>query len=177
MIRRHRGFILLNVLGGAAILGSYAWGFLARPEETALLWGGVPMSLRPFYTACMPLAAVGYFFFTAYFLTRVDPRRPVLVGGTGWGLLHGLYAAFLVASALWLPLTVLLIREPSDALWIVIRIVLAVVGLAAVGLLVVLLASDLDRSGWLFPAAVGGLVAFCLQTAVLDALVWPHYFR
>ena len=32
-------------------------------------------------------------------------------------------------------------------------------------------------TGWLYPAAAAGLVAFCFQTAVLDALVWPYYFR
>ena len=175
--RRHLTFILLNVVGGSAVLASYAWGFALRPVESSHLWGGVPPALRPVYTTFMLLAAAGFFLFTAFFMTRINPRSTALIGGHGWALLQSLYAAILVASALWLPLTVAMVSAPSEALWWLIRLVLAIVGLASLALLAVLLASDLDRSGWLYPAAVAGLVAFCVQTAVLDAIVWPYYFR
>jgi hypothetical protein len=46
-----------------------------------------------------------------------------------------------------------------------------------VTLLVSLLASDSERGDWLFWAAVAGLIPFIIQTAVLDAILWPRYFH
>ena len=40
-------------------------------ERFQILWGGVPAGLRPIYTICMFVAAVGYFAL-AYFVFRLD---------------------------------------------------------------------------------------------------------
>jgi hypothetical protein len=40
-------FTWINLLGGFAVLSSYAWGFVAHPETVGALWGGVPEALRP----------------------------------------------------------------------------------------------------------------------------------
>jgi hypothetical protein len=123
----------------------------------------------------MLLAAAGYFPFTYWFLTRVDPAR-VRIGRWGWGVVVACYAAVLVGSALWLPLTFRMLERPSAALWALVRLDLAVVAAGALGLLgCLLLARPRDRSP-LFWAASIGLLAFCWQTVVLDALVWPSYF-
>jgi hypothetical protein len=78
----------------------------------------------------------------------------------------------LIPSALWLPLTRLQIAEPSALVWALVRADLAFVALGSLGLL---------ASVWaLGPAAprgralaIAGLVPFCVQTVLLDALVWP----
>ncbi len=170
-------FLLLNAIGGSAVLGSYAWTLLSRPIDMDGLWGGTPEGIRPFYGVFMVLAAVGYFFFTAFFLRRLRPDSCRRFGVSSWSLLGGLYGAVFVASALWMPLTAEMLQHPGEGLWLAIRVVLLVVGGASLALLVVLLTIDVDRSGWLYPAAVAGLIAFCVQTAVLDALVWPSFFR
>jgi hypothetical protein len=60
-------------------------------------------------------------------------------------------------------------------MWAAVRVDLAFVGLGALGLLVSLLTLDspVPRGRTL---AVIGLLPFCLQTAVLDASVWPAFF-
>ncbi len=169
-------FVAINVIGGLAVLGSYAHGLLTYPQLRDQLWGGVPDWLRPVYTAFMLLAASGYFAFTGFILLRIDPARFRTLGGFGFETINALYTCMLFASSLWMPLTFLMLRQPSPELWLSIRVVLAVVGLASIGLLVALLAARIDRSGRFYRTAVAGLVAFCIQTAVLDAVVWTFFF-
>lgn len=173
---RHARFIALNAVGGAAVLASYAVGVATHPDAGSALWGGVPESLRPLYTVNMFLAAAGYFPFTGYLLRCVDPDRVRFAGRFGFDAILVLYALVLVPSALWLPLTFAWIESPSPLLWALIRVDLALVGLGALGVLAALLSID-DREprGW-HALAVVGCLPFVLQTAVLDAVVWPLYF-
>ena len=165
--------IALNVVGGTAVLASYVVGLGAVPGEA--LWGGVPDSIRPLYTVNMFLAAAGYFFFTPFILLRLDPETTRVAGRFGYGIFHILYALVLFPSALWLFLTAHLVEQPGLGAWASVRIDLALVALGALGLLASLLSlgSGAPR-GRNF--AIAGLVPFCLQTVVLDALVWPAFF-
>jgi hypothetical protein len=167
-------FLALNALGGLAILGSYAHGLLTQPEP-GRVWGGVPEGLRPLYTVSMLAAAAGYFPMTLYVLLGLDPLR-TRVGRFGWPAFTALYALVLVPSALWMPLTFALLDAPSGALWLAVRGVLALVGLGALGVLAAIAVARPrgPRLAWI--AALVGAAAFALQTAVLDALVWPAYF-
>jgi hypothetical protein len=166
----------LNVAGGVAVLASYAWGVVLEPALRTGLWGGVPESLRGLYTVNMLLAAAGYFPFTFLLVFRAPPDAlrdaRVPPAAVFW-----LYALVLIPSALWLPLTARMIEAPSPALWLAIRAVLAAVGIGAAGLLVVLVRMARARGGALRWAAVAGAVPFFTQTAILDAIVWPAFWR
>ena len=175
MHSKRSSLLWLNALGGAAVLLSYAWGLGTSAGPGASLWGGVPESARWIYTVNMFLAAAGYFLFTPYILFRL-PAATTRIGGTrGYGVFHLLYALVLLPSALWLPLTAHVLARPSAFAWALVRIDLALVAVGSLGLLAALLAlsSEVPRGRTL---AVIGLLPFCLQTAVLDALVWPAYF-
>jgi hypothetical protein len=163
--------VLINVLGGTAVLGSYAWCLTSYPTGAGDFWGGVPEGLRPVYTVNMFLAAAGYFAFTFFLVYRLEP-----VGRVGPGTFNALYALILAPSALWMPLTFAMLEAPSDGLWWAIRLTLAAVGIGSLGLLAALVAVRPSPPSWAHRLAVVGGVAFCLQTAVLDALVWPAYF-
>ena len=56
-------FVLINLIGGIAVLGSYVSGLWYFPELKKPLWGGVPGFLRIFFTMSMVGAAVGYLAF------------------------------------------------------------------------------------------------------------------
>jgi len=174
---QRRILLAINVVGGVAVLGSYAHGIATHPEPAAALWGGVPEGLRsPLYQVCMLLATAGYFAFTSYLLLRVDPDA-ARVGRFGFGLFHALYLGMLLPSALWMPLTFAWLDAPGPALWMAVRVVLFAVGIASLGLVVALLRLRPRGPRLHHALAVLGAVAFANQTAVLDALVWPHYFR
>ena len=170
-----RRMLWINVLGGVAVLGSYAWG-IATHDNPGAVWGGVPESLKPLYTISMLTAAGGYFLFSGFLLFGVDAARARFAGQHEFGLVNALYALILVPSALWMPLTFAMLSEPSPSLWIAIRIVLGLVGIGSLGLLVAV-ATVRPRTPVVAHAlAVLGLVAFAIQTALLDAIVWPAYF-
>jgi hypothetical protein len=166
----------INVVGGLAVLGSYAYGLLSHPGSGSALWGGVPKEIRPHYTVGMLLAALGYFAFTYHLLLRLDPAQPRLGGQWGFAAFNWLYAGILVPSALWMPLTWAFVEQPRAGLWWVIRAVLATVGLASLGLVVALLGVRPREPEWTHWLAVTGSAVFCIHTGVLDALIWPMLF-
>lgn len=165
--------IILNVVGGVAVLASYAHG-LAQPDVGAF-WGDVPDALRPVYTFSMFGAAFGYFPLTSYILLRLDPDR-VRVGRFGYRIFLLLYALVLIPSALWMPMTFVMIGSPGLALWVAIRVVLALVGLGSLGLLAALVLVEPRERGPFWALAVAGGILFCNQTALLDAVVWPAFY-
>jgi len=169
--------IAMNVLGGVAVLGSYAHGIATHPGTSGAAWGGVPDALRPWYVASMLLATVGYFLFTYYVCFGLEPERVRIGARIGFGMFVWSYAAVLVASALWMPLTFAMLAAPSAALWWSIRAVLFVVALGSLGILVAVVAATPHPAGWARALAIAGATAFCVQTVALDALVWPAYFE
>ena len=73
MARANWLLVVLNVLGGIAVLGSYVAAFTGAPDFQDGLWGGVPESLRSLYTVITLLAAAGYFPFTWLFVRKTTP--------------------------------------------------------------------------------------------------------
>ena len=173
---QQRSLAVLNLLGGLAVLSSYALVFSYPPAVRAGLWGGVPEGLRPLYGASMVFAALGYFPFTYQLVFRLVPEEFLATVGLRYRTLHWVYGLILVPSALWMPLTAEMLREPGAVLWVAISVVLGLVALGSIALLGILVVLALRRGGGLAWVAVGGGVAFWVQTAVLDALVWTAYF-
>jgi hypothetical protein len=173
---QQKALAALNVVGGMAVLASYILAFAYRPEVRAGLWGGVPVTLQPLYTACMLLAAAGYFPFTYLLVLRLRPDEIHAAARVPFGAVIAAYALILFPSAAWLPLTAALLQAPSGALWWSTRAVLALVAVGSSTLLGTLAAIVLRRGGTLAWIAVAGCVPFWIQTAILDALVWPAYF-
>jgi hypothetical protein len=172
---QRRALLWINLVGGLAVLGSYARGFTAHPHLAPQLWGGVPDAVRPLYTVSMLLAAAGYFAFTLPIAFRLDPER-VRVAGVGYGIFPALYALILAPSALWMPLTFQMLEQPGIVLWWSIRLVLFLVGAGSVGLIAAIArAAPWPSAGWR-RIALAGAVAFAIQTAVLDAGLWPAWF-
>lgn len=173
----HKLFLLLiNLIGGIAVLVSYAIGIINHPETRGALWGGVPRAIMPVYTVSMFTAAAGYLAFTYFILFCMDPDEAVIAGHFSYGLFPWLYALVLVPSALWMPLTFYMIANPSHIAWTGIRVVLGIAGIASLLLLGALITVQPAALVWAHRLAVIGCAAFCLQTAVLDAIVWTSYF-
>jgi hypothetical protein len=164
------------LLGGAAVLTSYAFSLRIDPATRADLWGDVPPGFLPVYIVSMVLAAGGYLAFTYFLFVHVDPDRARIAGRFGYSLFTGLYVLILGPSALWLPLTSAMVQQPSSILWLGIRVLLTAVGLGSAALLLALLSLRPRQPARAYWLAVAGGVVFCFQTAVLDLFVWTALF-
>lgn len=151
---------------------SYVHGLVTHPGAREGLWGGIPEALKPLYSVSMILAAAGFFLFTGFILFRVDPEER----NARFTVFPLLYALILIPSALWLPLTFAVMEHPSTLLWCAVRVDLLFVGLGSIGLFPALFAFRPRKRDLFFTLALLGLTFFCLQTLVLDALVWPYFF-
>jgi hypothetical protein len=169
-------WLIINLLGGSAVIGSYIWGFQAIPKAATVLWGGVPAGIQPFYTAGMILAAIGYFAFS-YFLLRSNQDEVRVAGRFGFGIFNAIFLLILVPSAFWLPLTLLAVEQASVLVVWLVRMDLALVAIGALGLLLALMNIQPRNPKWMQRIAVLGAVAFCFQTVILDAIVWSSSFR
>ena len=169
-------WLLINVLGGVAVLGSYAHGLVTHPKTRALLWGDMPETMQQVYGVTMWLAAAGYLMFLYYVLVHVDPGQVRIGRHFGFGVLSACCATVVFASALWMPLSFAYLEQPSAGLFVLIRLDLLLVALGALGLLLALFQQKPRPEGWTGTFLVLGLLFFALQTAFLDPFVWPAFF-
>jgi len=70
---------LINVVGGILVLGSYAHGLITHPASRDAIWGGVPETIKPLYTANMLFAAAGYLAFTYFVMFSLNRDNAQLV--------------------------------------------------------------------------------------------------
>jgi len=165
--------LIINILGGAAVMLSYIYGLKGQGGGANVLWGGVPESIRPVYFFSMIISALGYFAFIYYILFRIEPAG----ANISYYLFYAIFLVILIASAFWMPLTNMFVNNGGNGLWIAIRSVLALVGLGSIALLWALLALQPETRGIAYWLAVAGAGYFALHTAVLDAIVWAALFK
>jgi hypothetical protein len=163
--------LIINLVGGIAVIGSYILGLAGKANGANTLWGGTPAGIKPLYTISMIISALGYFAFISYMLFKLD------VSAVNLGLLYGAFLGILVASAFWMPLTNLYVKNPAVILWLGIRLVLVIVGLASILLAAIIVSLHTKETGTVYWLAVAGSVYFAFHTAVLDMLLWPVFFK
>jgi len=161
---------------GAAVIGSYIYGFSTHPGGAEMLWGGVKGGLCILNYILMILAAFGFFAFSYWLFFRINPDEVQIASRFGFWLFYVIFLVILIPSALWMPLSFSYISNPSTGLWIGIRLVLALVGIGSLALLWAILAISPRETDIAYWFAVGGAAAFSLQTAIMDMFIWPALF-
>ena len=169
--------LVINVIGGAAVIGSYILVLRGQAGGADAFWGGVPAGIRPIYGVSMLLSALGYFAFIYFILAHLVPTETVIAGKFGYGVFFAVFLLILIASAAWMPLTNLYIAQPGSGLLIGIRTVLAVVGLASIALVLALLSVNIKTPPTAYWLAVAGSGYFAFHTAILDGTIWSILFK
>jgi hypothetical protein len=169
--------LIINILGGAAVIGSYIIGFSGQTDAANVLWGGVSTTIRPVYTVSMILSALGYFAFIYFILFRLVPDETVIGGKFGYSIFFIIFPLILIPSAFWMPLTNMYVINPNPGLWISIRSVLALVAIGSIALCIALLTLHGKNSGIAYWLAVAGSGYFAFHTTVLDAILWAALFK
>lgn len=169
--------LVINIIGGAAVVGSYIFGLSSSTGGANVLWGGVPENIRPVYGVSMVLAALGYFAFIYFIFFKLVPAEVSIAGRFGFSLFYAIFLVMLIPSAFWMPLTNLYVGNPGTGLWISVRTVLALVGLASIALVWALLSLQTKVPGISYWLAIAGSGYFAFHTAILDAIVWAALFK
>lgn len=165
--------LIINIIGGIAVIGSYVWGLKAGTGGADALWGGTPASIKPIYAISMLISALGYFAFSyfIFFRLNITDIKP------GFWIFYIIFLGILGTSTFWMPLTNIFLTSPGITLWIAIRAVLAIVGLSSCVLAGVLISLHTKETGLAYWLAVAGSAYFAFHTAVLDMIFWPILFK
>jgi hypothetical protein len=177
MVAQQIILLVINVVGGIAVIGSYILGLSGQSGGSNVLWGGVPANIRPVYTVSMVLSALGYFAFIYFILFRLVPGEVVIGGRFGFSLFFAIFLLILIPSAFWMPLTNMYVGSQSAGIWVAIRTVLAIVGLASIALFWALLSLKTENQSIAYWLAMAGSGYFAFHTAILDAVVWAALFK
>ncbi|MFC1789644.1 hypothetical protein ACFLYY_01560 [Patescibacteria group bacterium] len=164
-------FLIINIIGGIAVIGSYIWGLKAGSGGADTLWGDTPAGVRTIYTISMFLSALGYFAFIYFILFKLNPAS------FNFNIFYIIFLGILGASAFWMPLTNLFLANPGTLLWVGIRLVLAIVGISSIALAWVLISLHMKEIGLAYWLAVVGSAYFAFHTAILDMILWPIFFK
>ena len=176
MDRRKTILLIINIIGGILVIGSYIYGLNAQSAGAAVLWGGVPQNIQPIYAVSMIISAIGYFAFLYYLLIRLDSAEAVIAGKFNYTLFCWIFIAILLPSAFWMPSTNLYVANPVTIYWILIRMVLFMVGFASLALVWALIKTVANAEGIPRRAAIAGSIYFTFHTLILDAIIWAQLF-
>jgi len=168
-------FLVINLLGGFAVVASYVAGMVSHPNTEQLIWGRITPALKSIYLVSMPLAVLGYLLSLYFILFQLDAGTVQIWGSDGFPVLDIIFAVILVFSAFWMPLTYKLIETQWRG-WFYIRMVLFFVALGSLALLCAFLMISQKEPAWSYWLAVAGAVVFFIQTGIIDAFVWPAMF-
>lgn len=169
-----------STLVGPLILASY-WRGVNAVADPMVYWGDVPQSMQRLIVPWMFVAAAGYLlmwhrFFFAWNEDQVAslhwPRQSE--DGRGVQRLFILYAAFLLASLVWIDLTRLYLESPSFLGAVAVIAVLWTAGLASVGFGVLVWSSRERLAG--AKAVLAGSVMLSIQCTWWDAIYWVASF-
>ena len=169
--------LIINIMGGIAVIGSYIFGIRAQPGGANALWGGVPANIRPVYGVSMILSALGYFAFLYFILFELVPDDVLIGGRFGYNLFYAIFLVILIPSAMWMPLSNVYIGNLSTGIRITVRTVLALVGLASIALVWAILSLETKTPSVPYWLAVVGSGYFAFHTAVLDGIIWSLLFK
>ena len=63
--------LIVMLMGGIGVIGSYVQGLIAHPGSVSVLWGKIKGPFRSVYTVSMLLSALSYFAFAYFFCLKL----------------------------------------------------------------------------------------------------------
>ncbi len=171
-------FLLVNIIGGVAVIGGYVLGLSMYSEHREALWGGVQGNLRNAFTASMLLAAAGYitFCFATIFKGGADEFgvNQIFVQYS----LSVLSAIFLISASLWMPATIAFVHSGISYWWGIAVFSLWITALSLLWMTVMIAFSDVQSiSGTIKYSSVIGLAYITFHCMILDAVGWVWLFN
>lgn len=171
-------FVLINVIGGVAVIGGYALGLSMYSEHREALWGGIQGHLRNGFTTSMLFAATGYLTFCSATIFKG--------GADGFGVnqIFGQYslsilsAIFLLSASLWMPTTIAFVHTGVSYWWGIAVFSLWITALSLLWMTGMVAFSDVQSiSGIIKYSSLIGLAYITFHCMILDAVCWVWLFN
>ena len=171
-------FLIVNLIGGVAVLGSYAIGLGYFPEYRDELWGGINGIWRNVLITVMLLSGAAYLTFCYFIVFREDIHTygtHFILGPHTISLLTGL---FLLSATMWMPSAILYMHTENNiwwvftvgALWVTALSLLSLTGMYAFSTTAPI--PVFDRI--VCTVSLSIITFHCL---VLDAIIWVFVFH
>ncbi len=169
-------FLLVNLIGGTTVIGSYVFSIAFFPEHRESFWGGIDGNLRRVFTISMVPAAVGYLIFACFMVSKsevLEFNQDDLINGYAPIILS---VIFLIASTVWMP-TLALYLDSNQPIWW--HISLTSLWITALTLMILTVfagakfATVPTTEGLL---AIIGLIYITFHCTILDAIIWRSKF-
>jgi len=166
-------FVLVNILGGIAVLSSYAICLTLYPDFRGTLWGGVEGSWKNFFTVSMLPAVIGYIAFCFFVISKSTDVFPNVIGTYTLGIIC---AVFLISATFWMPTTIAYIKTQQPLWWGGTVTSLWITALSLISLTLIVSYTQINVSLFHKYLALTGLTYITLHCLVLDAIIWVSKF-
>jgi len=169
-------FLLINIIGGIAVLGGYVIALINHPETRNELWGGVPENLRLWITIFMFISAFGYCFAMYYLIFDEGLFLNFFWGKFDYKLIKILLTIFLLTAALWIHTAFIYIESGSKLYWNFVQLELWLTGVSAFLIMIGIATAIGVKNSNLHLYSILGLSAISFHCLVLDAFLWLNKF-
>lgn len=172
-------FLVVNIIGGVLVLGSYFICFIQFPQERTNLWGGLSKKTQQKIVPFMLLAAGGYLVTSWWFWQIVEPDFVNFPGKFTYLSSITLFAIFLALSSVWMPVAVLAIKTRSTVLQTTTNSVLTGVSISSLLILFLVCTATVETNGISLGQVISivGWSFLCFQTVFLDGILWVLKFH
>ena len=109
-------FLIVNLVGGTAVLGGYLICLYMFPDQRETLWGAVQGGWRSVFAVSMLIAAAGYLAFLYVILFK---SSPVEFSSRFLDTKHAISIIcmiFLISAATWMPATITYLKTSNSSL-------------------------------------------------------------
>ncbi len=169
-------FLLINIIGGIAVLGGYVIALINHPETRNELWGGVPENLRFWITIFMFISAFGYCFAMYYLIFDEGLFLNFFWGKFDYKLIKILLIIFLLTAALWIHTAFIYIESGSKLYWNFVQLELWLTGISAFLIMIGIATAIGVKNSNLHLYSILGLSAISFHCLALDAFLWLNKF-
>ncbi|MBH50753.1 MAG: hypothetical protein VYA83_05305 [Candidatus Neomarinimicrobiota bacterium] len=169
-------FLIINIIGGIAVLGGYVVALINHPDTRGELWGGVPENLRFWITSFMFVSAFGYCLAMYYLIFQDGLSLDFFWGKLNANYMKGLLIIFLLTAACWIHTTFSYLETGNQVLWTFVQIELWLTGISIFLMMIGLATASGINNNFLHSSSVIGLLIISFHCLALDAMLWISRF-
>lgn len=170
-------FLIINMIGGTAVLGGYLVCLYVFPSQREALWGGVQNGWQSVFTVSMIIAAAGYLAFSYGILFKSSPEEFSSRLLDTKHAISILCMIFLISAAIWMPATIAYLKTSNSIWWILSVISLWITAISLFTTTFIVITHPLAIPSIFYRGlTIAGISYITFHCLVLDAIIWVSRF-